>query len=186
MRSWHLLNMALLKVEQGHFETAILIIHNFSSFLRLQVLRIITLNILIIQTLCTVMQLLKGSYSDRIRLSRTVQRTYLWVLFHLLQGRVYTLCRTKRGLGVINLKTRLVGPSKYKWPPDAKSASFWKCRKIVVCQTVPKEIQNRKPGEKFLLEVSRRHYPQKPWLHAIRRQEKRFESTKHKDLFSSF
>ena len=26
--------------------------------------------------------------SDRIRLSRTVQRTYLWVLFHLLQARV--------------------------------------------------------------------------------------------------
>ena len=25
--------------------------------------------------------------SDRIRLSRTVQRTYLWVLFHQLQGR---------------------------------------------------------------------------------------------------
>ena len=32
MRSWHLLNMALLKVEQGHFETAILIIHNFFVF----------------------------------------------------------------------------------------------------------------------------------------------------------
>ena len=27
------LNMALLKVEQGHFETAILIVHNFSSFI---------------------------------------------------------------------------------------------------------------------------------------------------------
>ena len=29
MKSWHLLNMALLKVEQGHLETAILILHNF-------------------------------------------------------------------------------------------------------------------------------------------------------------
>ena len=27
------LNMALVKVEQGHFETAILILHNFSSFI---------------------------------------------------------------------------------------------------------------------------------------------------------
>ena len=33
---WYLgiyLNMALLKVEQGHFETAILIVRNFSSFI---------------------------------------------------------------------------------------------------------------------------------------------------------
>ena len=87
----------------------------FRLFLRLQVLRLITLNILIIQTLCTVMQLFKGSYSDRIRLSRTVQRTYLWVLFQLLQGRVNTLCRTKRGLGVINLKTRLVNFNNFIW-----------------------------------------------------------------------
>ena len=52
MRSWHLLNMALLKVEKGHFETAILITHNFSSFITVQVF----------ETLCTMMQLFKGSY----------------------------------------------------------------------------------------------------------------------------
>ena len=52
--------MALLKVEQGHFETAILILHRL--LLRLQVFGRITLNIFMIQTLCTVMQLFKGSY----------------------------------------------------------------------------------------------------------------------------
>ena len=31
MRFWHL-NMTLLKVKQGHFETAILILHNFFVF----------------------------------------------------------------------------------------------------------------------------------------------------------
>ena len=62
MRSWHLLNLALLKVEQGHFETAILIIHNFRLLLRLQVFRSITSNISMIQTLGTVTQLFKGSY----------------------------------------------------------------------------------------------------------------------------
>ena len=35
-----------LKVKQGHFETAILILHNFSSFLRLKVFRSITLKYL--------------------------------------------------------------------------------------------------------------------------------------------
>ena len=57
------LNMTLLKVEQGHFETAILILHNFFVFLlRLQVFGNIVLNIFMIQMLCTVMQLFKGSY----------------------------------------------------------------------------------------------------------------------------
>ena len=64
MRSWHLLNMALLKVEQGHFKIAILILRNFAGplLLRLQVFRSITLNLFMIQTLCTVMQLFMGSY----------------------------------------------------------------------------------------------------------------------------
>ena len=35
-----------LKVKQGHFETALLILHNFSSFLRLKVFRSITLKYL--------------------------------------------------------------------------------------------------------------------------------------------
>ena len=64
MRSWHLLNMALLKVELGHFKIAILILRNFAGLLLLllQVFRSITLNIFMIQTLCTVMQLFKDSY----------------------------------------------------------------------------------------------------------------------------
>ena len=46
MRFWHL-NMTLLKVKQGHFETAILILHNFFVFLlRLKVFRSITLKYL--------------------------------------------------------------------------------------------------------------------------------------------
>ena len=61
MRSWRLLNMGLVKVEQGHFETAIFILH-FRLLLRLQVFRSITLNISMIQTRCKVMQLFKGSY----------------------------------------------------------------------------------------------------------------------------
>ena len=57
------LNMALVKVEQGHFETAILILHNFFLFYYgYRCLEEITLNIFMIQTLCTVMQLFKGSY----------------------------------------------------------------------------------------------------------------------------
>ena len=64
MRPWHLLNMALLKVEQGHFETAILILHNFFAFYYGYRCFFggITLNIFMIQTLCTEMQLFKGSY----------------------------------------------------------------------------------------------------------------------------
>ena len=42
MRFWHL-NMTLLKVKQGHFETAILVLHNFFGLLLwLKVFRTIT------------------------------------------------------------------------------------------------------------------------------------------------
>ena len=57
----------------------------FRLLLRLQVFRSITLNIMI-QTLCTVMQLFKGSYLTVDAASK--QRTYLRVVFHLLQDRV--------------------------------------------------------------------------------------------------
>ena len=79
------LNIALLKVEQGHFETAILILHNFFVIkLRLQVLGSITC----LRVHILVWMLLQG-ISDQIRLSQTIQHTYFWVLFHLLQlGRV--------------------------------------------------------------------------------------------------
>ena len=71
MRSWHLLNMALLKVEQGHFETAISILHNFFRLLlRLKVFGNVILNIFMIQTPCTVMQLFKGSYFSVDAISR--------------------------------------------------------------------------------------------------------------------
>ena len=57
------LNMPLLKVEQGHCETAILVLQNFFRLLLwLQVFRSTTLNIFMIQMPCTVMQLFKGSY----------------------------------------------------------------------------------------------------------------------------
>ena len=64
MRSWHLLSMALLKVEEGHFKIAILTLRSFAGLLlsRLQVFRSIALNIFMIQTLCKEMQLFKGSY----------------------------------------------------------------------------------------------------------------------------
>ena len=56
--------MALVKVEQGHFETAILILHNFFVFYYgnrcLEALH--KNNIFMIQMLSTVMQLFKGSY----------------------------------------------------------------------------------------------------------------------------
>ena len=57
----------------------------FRLLLRLQVFRSITLNIMI-QTLCTVMQLFKGSYLTVDAASK--QGTYLRVVFHLLQDRV--------------------------------------------------------------------------------------------------
>ena len=42
MRFWHL-NMTLLKVKQGHFETVILVLHNFFDLLLwLKVFRTIT------------------------------------------------------------------------------------------------------------------------------------------------
>ena len=55
--------MASLKVEQGHFETAILILHNFFVFFYgYRFLGSIALDIFMIQALCAVMQLFKGSY----------------------------------------------------------------------------------------------------------------------------
>ena len=55
--------MTLLKVKQGHYETAILIIHNLFFFYYVyRCLEALQLNIFMIQTLCTVMQLFKGSY----------------------------------------------------------------------------------------------------------------------------
>ena len=89
---WYLgiyLNMTLLKVEQGHFETAIWILHNFCSNSDLnltpvtgttngfifQIINllieswgyawpVLTVNIFMIQRLCTVMQLFKGFSVD--------------------------------------------------------------------------------------------------------------------------
>ena len=58
----------------------------FRLLLRLQVFRSITLNIMI-QTLCTVMQLFKGSYLTVDAASK--QRTYLQVVFHLEYKRSY-------------------------------------------------------------------------------------------------
>ena len=56
-------HMVLPKVKQGHFETTMLILHIiFHLLLRVQVFGSITLNIFMIQMLCTVMQLFKGSY----------------------------------------------------------------------------------------------------------------------------
>ena len=54
-------DIATLKVKQGHFETAILVFHNFFYF-GLRCLEAKQLNILMTQTLSTVMQLFKGSY----------------------------------------------------------------------------------------------------------------------------
>ena len=58
------LNMTLLK-EQGHFEAALFILHIFFVFYygyRCRCRWYIILNIFMIQTLCIVMQLFKGSY----------------------------------------------------------------------------------------------------------------------------
>ena len=54
----------LASIEQGHLETAILILHNFFVFYygSVQVFGSITLKIFMIQTQCTVVQLFKGSY----------------------------------------------------------------------------------------------------------------------------
>ena len=87
--------MTLLKVEQWHFETAILTLHNFIFFLfllRLQVFGNIILNIFMIQTLCTVMQLFKGSYFSVDATSR-----HFWPNSAIANGtdtRIYELCFT--------------------------------------------------------------------------------------------
>ena len=60
--NWDLFNMALLKVEQGHFETAILIHHNFSSFITATDVSKYYIEYLHDSTRCTVMQLFNGSY----------------------------------------------------------------------------------------------------------------------------
>ena len=52
----------MIKVKQGHFETAILILHNlFFFYYGYRCLEALHLNIFMIQTLCTVMQLFRGS-----------------------------------------------------------------------------------------------------------------------------
>ena len=60
--NWDLFNMALLKIEQGHFETAILIHHNFSSFITATDVSKYYIEYLHDSTRCTVMQLFNGSY----------------------------------------------------------------------------------------------------------------------------
>ena len=60
MRFWHL-NMKLLKVKQGHFETSILVLDNFSPFLRLKVFRSITFKYLYDSKLIKVLLLLEDS-----------------------------------------------------------------------------------------------------------------------------
>ena len=60
MRFWHL-NMKLLKVKQGHFETSILVLDNFFAFLRLKVFRSITFKYLYDSKLIKVLLLLEDS-----------------------------------------------------------------------------------------------------------------------------
>ena len=60
MRFWHLI-MTLLKVKQGHFETPILVLLNFSSIITAKDVQKHNINIFMIQTLSTAMQLFKGS-----------------------------------------------------------------------------------------------------------------------------
>ena len=56
-------DIAALKVKQGHFETAILVLHNFVIFYYgWRCLEAEHLNIFIIQTRSSVMQLFEGSY----------------------------------------------------------------------------------------------------------------------------
>ena len=77
------LNMTLLKVEQGHF---------FRLLLRFQVFGNIILNIFMIQTLCTVMQLFKGSYFSVDAILR-----HFWPNLAIVNGtdaRIYESCFT--------------------------------------------------------------------------------------------
>ena len=60
--------------------------------------------------------------------------------------------------------------------------------KLLSAKLYLKEIQNRKRGENFLLEVSRRRYPQQTLApcHSSRRRKSVQSQPKHEDLFSSF
>ena len=60
--SWHLLNMAWLKVRQGHFETAIVILHNVLSLKTASGVLKHYIKYLHDSKLCTVMHLFKVSY----------------------------------------------------------------------------------------------------------------------------
>ena len=71
--------MKLLKVKEGHLETAILILHNFYVFyFGLKVFRSITLKYLYDSNAEYRDGAIEGCFKtfDLIRLSRTVQRTY--------------------------------------------------------------------------------------------------------------
>ena len=59
--SWHLLNMAWLKVKQGHFETAIVILHNVLSPKTASGVLKHYIKYLHDSKLCTVLHLFKGS-----------------------------------------------------------------------------------------------------------------------------
>ena len=83
--------------------------------------------------------------------------------------------QNEKRLGAINLRTRLV--------PVFENAAKLLCAKLY-----QKEIQNLKRGDNFLLEVSRRHYPQKNvgFMPFVETKEKGLESAKHEDLFTPF
>ena len=87
MRSWHLLKHDIAKSRtralwDRHLDSS----QFFRLLLRLQVFGRITLNIFMIQTLCTVMQLFKGSYFSVDAISRhfwlnSLSRTVLTYVF---------------------------------------------------------------------------------------------------------
>ena len=81
------MNMTLLKVKQGHFETAILILHNLLFFYHgCRCLEGLHLNIFVIETLSTVMQLFKGSYFSQGAASR-----HLWPNSAIPNGTMHAL-----------------------------------------------------------------------------------------------
>ena len=70
MRSWHLFKHGFAKGRTRALRDRHLDSSQFFRLLRLQVFGRITLNIFMIQTLCTVMQLFKGSYFSMDAASR--------------------------------------------------------------------------------------------------------------------
>ena len=93
MRSWHLLKNHIAKgrtraLWDRHLDSS----QFFRLLLRLQVFGNIILNIFMIQTLCTVMQLFKGSYFSVDAISR-----HFWPNSAIANGtdaRIYELCFT--------------------------------------------------------------------------------------------